>query len=282
MIGTMDNREVVAGASATTMEEPRSPATPAPRRLRLSRVRLLQLVSVVVLLGVWQLLSMQTTPLTLPSPVPVLVAVVRLVISWEFWGSLLVSVQSLAIGYAVSVVVGLVVGIVVGLLPRGPGAILDVYLYIGLAVPIAGLIPVIVIALGVGLTARVMVVVLFAVTQVAINVSTGVREADRSLVEMAHSFGAAGPTVFRRIVLPGAMPSIMAGMRLGLGRAIVGTVTSELILLSVGIGKMVVKFSSSFQTAYLIAYLLLIVVFGVLMMAAVQRLERRLTGSYRR
>jgi ABC-type nitrate/sulfonate/bicarbonate transport system permease component len=155
-------------------------------------------------------------------------------------------------------------------------------LYIGLAVPIAGLIPVIVMGLGVGLAARVLVVVLFAVYQVAINVSTGVREADRSLVEMAHSFGAPGPTVFRRIVLPGAMPFIMAGMRLGLGRAIVGMVTSELILLSVGVGRMVVKFSSSFQTANLIAYLLLIVAFGVLMMAAVQRLERRLTRSYRR
>jgi hypothetical protein len=197
MTRTREKRGVVAAAPAATPEEPRTPVTPATRRFRLSRVRLLQLASLVVLLGVWQLLSMRTTPLTLPSPAPVFVAVVRLVFSWEFWGSLLVSVQSLAIGYAISVVVGLIVGIVVGLMPRGPGAIFDVYLYIGLAVPIAGLIPVIVMGLGVGLAARVLVVVLFAVYQVAINVSTGVREADRSLVEMAHSFGAPGPTVFR-------------------------------------------------------------------------------------
>jgi NitT/TauT family transport system permease protein len=135
--------------------------------------------------------------------------------------------------------------------------------------------------LGIGLAARVMVVVLFAVFQIAINVVTGVREADRSLVEMAHSFGASSLRVFWRIILPDAVPSIMAGMRLGLGRGIVGMVTSELILLSVGVGRMVVKFSSSFQTAKLLAYLILIVSFGVVMMAGVQWLERRLTRWYK-
>jgi ABC-type nitrate/sulfonate/bicarbonate transport system permease component len=238
-------------------------------------------VSVAVLVVLWEVLSTRTTPLTLPGPVPVFASLVRLLFSWEFWNSLLVSVQSMVIGYAISVVVGLVVGVAFGLIPRGLGGIADAYLYIGLAVPIAGLIPVIVMGLGVGLAARVMVVVLFAVFQVAINVVTGVREADRSLVEMAHSFGASRTTVFRRIILPDAVPSIMAGMRLGLGRAIVGMVTSELILLSVGVGKMVVKFSSSFQTANLIAYLLLIVAFGVVMMALVQKVERRFTRWYR-
>jgi ABC-type nitrate/sulfonate/bicarbonate transport system permease component len=251
------------------------------RRLRLNRMRQLQIASVVVLLGGWWALSTQTTPLTLPGPIPVLVALVHLLFSWEFWFSLLVSLQSLAIGYAVSVVIGLVAGVGFGLLSRRTGAIFDAYLIIGLAVPITGLIPVVVMILGIGLAARVMVVVLFAVFQIAINVVTGVRESDRSLVEMAHSFGASPSLVFWRIILPDAVPSIMAGMRLGLGRAIVGMVTSELILLSVGVGRMVVKFSSSFQTANLLAYLALIVAFGVFLMAAVQRLERRLTRWYK-
>lgn len=252
-----------------------------PRRFWLSRVRLMQIVSVVVLLGLWKIISTQTSSLTLPGPVPVFIALVRLLFSWEFWHSLLISVQSLALGYAVSVVIGLVVGVAVGLISRRVGVIFDAYLLIGLAVPIAGLIPVVVMVLGVGLAARVMVVILFAVFQIAINVVTGVREADRSLVEMAHSFGASSLRVFWRIILPDAVPSIMAGMRLGLGRAIVGMVTSELILLSVGVGRMVVKFSSSFQTAKLLAYLILIVAFGVVMMAGVQWLERRLTRWYK-
>ena len=241
----------------------------------------MQLVSVVALLGAWWVISTQTTPLTLPGPVPVLIALVRLLFSWEFWSSLLVSIQSLVLGYAVSVVIGLVAGVAFGLISRRAGAIFDAYLIIGLAVPITGLIPVVVMILGIGLTARVMVVVLFAVFQIAINVVTGVRESDRSLVEMAHSFGASSSRVFWRIILPAAVPAIMAGMRLGLGRAIVGMVTSELILLSVGVGRMVIKFSSSFQTANLLAYLAAHRVLGVSLMAGVQRLERRFTRWYK-
>ncbi len=265
--------ETLGPAGAVTRERKKS--------FRLSKVRLLQVVSIAGLLGLWKIISTQTSSLTLPGPVPVVVALVRLLFSWEFWHSLLISGQSLAFGYAISVVIGLVVGMTAGLISRRVGVIFDAYLLIGLAVPIAGLIPVVVMVLGVGLSARVMVVVLFAVFQIAINVVTGVREADRSLVEMAHSFGASPLRIFWKIILPDAVPSIMAGMRLGLGRAIVGMVTSELILLSVGVGRMVVKFSSSFQTPKLLAYLILIVAFGVLMMAGVQRLERRLTRWYR-
>jgi len=278
---TNNSAETLAHAVGVTREEGKGLPVLQPRRFRLSKVRLIQIVSIVVLLGLWKIISTQTSSLTLPGPVPVLVALVRLLFSWEFWHSLLISVQSMALGYAVSVVIGLVVGVVVGLISRRMGVIFDAYLLIGLAVPIAGLIPVVVMVLGVGLAARVMVVVLFAVFQIAINVVTGVREADRSLVEMAHSFGASSLRVFWRIILPDAVPSIMAGMRLGLGRAIVGMVTSELILLSVGVGRMVVKFSSSFQTAKLLAYLILIVAFGVVMMASVQWLERRLTRWYK-
>jgi NitT/TauT family transport system permease protein len=278
---TNNSAETLAPAVVVTRKEGKLSTVLRPRRFRLSKVRLMQIVSIVVLLGLWKIISTQTSSLTLPGPVPVFVALVRLLFSWEFWHSLLISIQSMALGYAVSVVIGLVVGVAVGLISRRMGVIFDAYLLIGLSVPIAGLIPVVVMVLGVGLAARVMVVVLFAVFQIAINVVTGVREADRSLVEMAHSFGASSFRVFWRIILPDAVPSIMAGMRLGLGRGIVGMVTSELILLSVGVGRMVVKFSSSFQTAKLLAYLILIVSFGVVMMAGVQWLERRLTRWYK-
>ena len=281
MTETNNSAETLAPAVVVTREEGKLSTGLRPQRFRLSKVRLMQIVSIVVLLGLWKIISTQTSSLTLPGPVPVFVALVRLLFSWEFWHSLLISVQSMALGYAVSVVIGLVVGVAVGLISRRMGVIFDAYLLIGLSVPIAGLIPVVVMVLGVGLAARVMVVVLFAVFQIAINVVTGVREADRSLVEMAHSFGASSLRVFWRIILPDAVPSIMAGMRLGLGRGIVGMVTSELILLSVGVGRMVVKFSSSFQTAKLLAYLILIVSFGVVMMAGVQWLERRLTRWYK-
>jgi len=258
------------------IETKTSPFVRVFRRLRPGKVRKLQLISIPVLLILWKAISTQTSNLTLPGPIPVFSALISLLFSGEFWQSLLISSQALVLGFTISVVIGLIVGITIGLINRKVGVIFDVYLLMGLAVPIAGIIPLIVMIFGVGLTARVMVVVLFAVFQITINVVTGVREADRSLVEMAFSFGASRFRIFRRIILPDALPGIMAGMRLGLGRSIVGMVTSELILLSVGVGRMVIKFSSSFQTAYLLAYLILIVAFGVFMMAGVQKIERRI------
>jgi len=268
--------KILSTDNIVDIETKTSPLTRAFRRLRLSKVRKLQLISVPVLLILWKAISTQTSDLTLPGPIPVLSALISLLFSGEFWQSLLISSQSLVFGFSISVVIGLIVGTTLGLIDRKVGVIFDVYLLMGLAVPIAGIIPIIVMIFGVGLSARIMVVVLFAVFQITINVVTGVREADRSLVEMAFSFGASRFRIFRRIILPDALPGIMAGMRLGLGRSIVGMVTSELILLSVGVGRMVIKFSSSFQTAYLLAYLILIVVFGVLMMAGVQKIESRI------
>ena len=276
MVNSEYKSKILSTDNIVGIETKTSPLIRAFRRLRLSKVRKLQLISVPVLLILWKVISTQTSDLTLPGPIPVLAALISLLFSGEFWQSLLISSQSLVFGFSISVVIGLIVGIALGLINRKVGVIFDVYLLMGLAVPIAGMIPVIVMVFGVGLTARIMVVVLFAVFQITINVVTGVREADRSLVEMAFSFGASRVRIFRRIILPDALPGIMAGMRLGLGRSIVGMVTSELILLSVGVGRMVIKFSSSFQTAYLLAYLILIVVFGVLMMAGVQKIERRI------
>lgn len=257
-------------------------ATPSSRTrsLRFDRLALLRLVSLVVILVGWQLLSLRTTSFTLPGPLAVLWSAARLLVAAPFWTALLISLQSLVLGYLIAAVLGVGVGILVGS-TRRLGPILDVYLYILLAVPVAGIIPVVVMALGVGLAARLTVVVFFSVVIIAVNTATGVRQADATLLEMARSFGVPRGGVFRRIVLPGALPAMMAGFRLGVGRAIVGMVTSELILLSVGMGKLIDGFESSFRTDDLIATLLLLVLLGVLSMNAVQRVERRLTRWYR-
>ena len=252
---------------------------PRVRFVRAGDVRLMRLASVVVLLGIWELLSLRTTSLTLPAPLAVLRSAVKLLVGGDFWVALSISLQSLVIGFLLAAVLGVGAGTLVGL-ARRLGPALDVYLTILLAVPVAGVIPVVVMALGVGLAARVTVVIFFSVVIIAVNTAAGIRRPNGALVEMAQSFGAPPWRIFLRIVLPGAAPALMAGLRLGMGRAIVGMVTSELILLSVGVGKLVERFSSSFQTADLIAALLLLVCLGVLSMSGVQRLERRLLRWY--
>jgi NitT/TauT family transport system permease protein len=105
-----------------------------------------------------------------------------------------------------------------------------------------------------------------------------VKQVDSVLVEMARSFGAKEKEIFFKIILPAAMPAIMAGVRLGMGRAVKGMVTAEMLLTLTGIGAMIMQYGSSFATDSLFAVILTILIIAMITMQAVQWLDRRLTG----
>jgi len=105
-----------------------------------------------------------------------------------------------------------------------------------------------------------------------------VKQVDSVLVEMARSFGAKEKEIFFKIILPAAMPAIMAGVRLGMGRAVKGMVTAEMLLTLTGIGAMIMQYGSSFATDSLFAVILTILMVAMITMRAVQWLDRRLTG----
>jgi NitT/TauT family transport system permease protein len=140
---------------------------------------------------------------------------------------------------------------------------LDIYMTALLAVPMISFIPVLVIAFGLGLHSRVWIVFLFAFVIIAVNTTAGVRNVDPTLTEMARAFGARESELFLKVILPAALPMIMAGIRLGMGRAILGMVTSEMILSAVGFGVMLMTFGASFNTPALFATLLTIVLLAV-------------------
>jgi ABC-type nitrate/sulfonate/bicarbonate transport system permease component len=125
---------------------------------------------------------------------------------------------------------------------------------------------------------RIAVVFLFAIFVIIINTMTGVKQVDTVLLEMARSFGAREREIFFKIMLPAALPAIMAGLRLGMGRAVKGMVTAEMLLTLTGIGAMIMQYGSSFATDSLFAVILTILLVALLAMKAVQWIDRRLTG----
>jgi NitT/TauT family transport system permease protein len=159
---------------------------------------------------------------------------------------------------------------------RKVASFLDIYMTALLAVPMISFIPFLVIAFGLGLHSRVWIVFLFAFVIIAINTAAGVRNVDPTLTEMARAFGAREHELFLKVILPAALPMIMAGIRLGMGRAILGMVTSEMILSAVGFGVMLMTFGASFNTPALFATLLTIVLLAVALLALVQYFDRRL------
>ncbi|MGH3504024.1 MAG: ABC transporter permease [Nocardioidaceae bacterium] len=156
--------------------------------------------------------------------------------------------------------------------------VVDPYLNILLVAPTAVLIPILIIAVGLGLGSRVIIVVIFTIPLVVVNCHTAVRQIDPSLIEMAHSFGASERQIWQRILLPGALPGIMTGVRVGLGRAIQGMVIVELLMVAAGIGGLIQQYKGFFAAESLYAMVILIIFEALIVVNLARLFERRMAA----
>jgi NitT/TauT family transport system permease protein len=132
-------------------------------------------------------------------------------------------------------------------------------------------------SVGIGFEARVFVVTLFTIIVLIVNAQAGVREADPSLIDMARSFGASEVAMWRSVLLPGSVPAVMAGVRLGLGHAVTGMVIVELLLVAAGIGALILEFQAFFDAASVYATIVIVVAEALLLISAANALARRMT-----
>jgi NitT/TauT family transport system permease protein len=203
-------------------------------------------------------------------------AVLFIVFRKQILGGAYISNQALILGFAISVIVGIPLGLLAGRF-HWMDRVLNPYVGVLLTMPVAPLIPIVIIALGLGIAARVFIVVLFAFVFITVNTRAGVRGVEASLIEMAQSFGASEAQIWRRIVIPGAMPAIFAGMRIGLGRAITGMVMVELLLVASGLGRLLLEFSGRMQSDLVFATVLAVIIEALALLAGMQALEKRIT-----
>ena len=201
----------------------------------------------------------------------------KLLASGKLAANLTLSLTTLAAGFFLAVAIGIIIGLLMGRF-RAVEHFLDLYVNVLMSAPTTAFVPVLIMWFGLGVESRIAVVFLFAVFVIIINTMTGVKQVDSVFVEMARSFGAKEKEIFFKIILPAAMPAIMAGVRLGMGRAVKGMVTAEMLLTLTGIGAMIMQYGSSFATDSLFAVILTILIIAMITMRAVQWLDRRLTG----
>jgi NitT/TauT family transport system permease protein len=201
----------------------------------------------------------------------------KLLSSGKLLSNLTMSLTTLAAGFVLAVLIGIVVGVLMGRF-RAVEHFLDLYVNALMSAPTTAFVPVLIMWFGLGVQSRIAVVFLFAVFVIIINTMTGVKQVDRIFVEMARSFGAKEKEIFFKIILPAAMPAIMAGVRLGMGRAVKGMVTAEMLLTLTGIGAMIMQYGSSFATDSLFAVILTILMVAMITMKLVQWVDQWLTG----
>jgi NitT/TauT family transport system permease protein len=222
----------------------------------------------------WQVFATAAGGLLIPTFTETAEALIGLLRDPELWDGLVVSNQALAIGFVLAVAVGVPLGLLMGRF-RTLERVTDPYVNIMLVTPMAAIIPLLVMSVGIGLASRVALVVLFALPMVIVNTQAGVRQVDDRLIEMAVSYGATERQVWSRILLRGAMPGVMAGIRIGLGRAITGMVVVELLMVSVGLGGLILNFRAFFRVGDLYAVVIIVVIEALILISATRWVERR-------
>ncbi|WUI03598.1 ABC transporter permease [Spirillospora sp. NBC_00431] len=255
---------------------PRPARRPGPLRRLAERNLPYQLLTFAVFAAGWELYVRQRGGLLIPSFTETVEATVELLGTAELWRAMYVSNQALVIGFGITVVVGVPAGILLGRF-RTLERLADVYLNILLVTPMAAIIPLLVMSVGFGLASRVILVTVFSIVMVVVNARAGVRQVDPSLIEMARSFGADERAIWTRVLLPGALPAIMTGIRLGLGRAVTGMVIVELLMVSDALGGLILEYRGLFQAPLLYGTIVIILAEALLLISAARWAERKLT-----
>src|SRR5919197_1622482 len=208
------------------------------------------------------------------SPSRIAAAAVLEVQNPRLWNDFRVSGTELVFGYALAVVLGIPLGILAGW-DRKFNYFIDPWLNFLNSLPRVALLPLIVLWVGIGIESKILVVFLGAFFAIVMNTLYGVRTVDKRLLDVAASFGASQARVFGTVVLPGSVPFILAGLRLGVGRALIGVIVGELFAANAGLGYMITVASHAMQTVRLLFGVLLLTFMGVLLVEVLRQVERR-------
>jgi sulfonate transport system permease protein len=229
-----------------------------------------------LLLLVWWEIAAQAGWLSsriLPEPFAVLKAAWQLSASGELWHHLAVSSGRAAAGFAVGAGLGLILGLLSGSL-RWAELLLDTTLQMVRNIPALALIPLVILWFGIDETAKLFLVSVGVFFPVYLNTFHGIRSVDQGLIEMAKSYGLSGWPLYRDVILPGALPSILVGLRFALGLVWVLLIVAETISAQAGIGYMTMNAREFLQTDVVLVGILLYALLGKLADTAARALER--------
>ena len=239
--------------------------------------KILGTISVVIFLAIWELVGntlQLINPMFMSAPSLIGKAAVQLFTSGEIWNDLYVSGIEFFWGYFLSIIVAIPFGIAVGWYKRF-AYICDPFINAMNATPRVALLPLVIIWLGIGILSKVGIIFLGAVFPLLINTRDGVKTTPANLLTAARSFGASEWQIFRSVVLPSTVPFILTGLRLAVGRALIGVMVGELYAATAGIGFMITVAGATFQTDKVFVGVLIFAITGMILTDIIDRIEHR-------
>ncbi|MFB9224843.1 ABC transporter permease [Paracoccus cavernae] len=227
------------------------------------------------LIALWSLVAASMPQGLFASPAETLAAAKVMLGEGRLYSAILSSLQVYLAGTVLAAVFGIALGLVMGGLPFF-GRVVDIFVYALAATPRVAFIPLVIVILGLGLQAKVFIVFLGAVMPVILNTYAGVRAADRDLIEMARAAGAGPRRIFAHVILPGAAPFLLTGLRIGATIGLINTVVAELYTAVSGLGGLLATYGASFRMAEYFVVVLALSLIGVIVTEGLRFLENRL------
>ncbi|HEY3941496.1 MAG TPA: ABC transporter permease [Acidimicrobiales bacterium] len=282
--GTVDGH--AAASTSSTAGEPINLTRPIPQRRRRVGVRVprfaRRVVGPIALVGIWQLVCSAGvfTSTELASPVAVFDAARQLWDTGSLQSNLLVSLQRVVEGLAVGISVGVILSVLSGLFWIGED-LLDPVVHMARSVPILGLLPLAIIWFGVGELPKIFLIALGTTFPVYLNTYAGIRGVDAKLVEAGQTFGLNRWGMVRKVILPGALPGFLTGLRFALVGCWLIIIVAEEINAQSGIGYLIMQAQTTDRTDIMFVGLAIYAILGLVAEVLVRLLERRLL-SWRR
>lgn len=231
--------------------------------------------SALGVLALWEIFGREINPLFMSYPSAIARAAVQLLAAGEIQRQAAGSLYVFAVGLSGALALGIVVGLLMGRY-RLAEYLLDPYVYALDATPRVALIPLLLLWFGLGNGSKIAIVFLSGLFPVLMNTFSGVRTVSANLVEVGQAYGAGEGKIFTKIILPASLPFIMTGIRLSVGRALIGIITAEMFAAVTGLGALLIRYSSALATDKFFVPVIFLALLGVALSGAVEKLQQRL------
>lgn len=255
-----------------TLETPATVEVLGPLPRAQSKVWMIRVASMLLGVGSWEYAGRHISPVFLSYPTAIVKAGIAMARSGELFEALSTSLRTLMVGFVVATGIGIILGLLIGRY-RVIDAATDWLISALYATPLVAVIPLVILWFGLGDTAKLFIVIIMTIFPILINTVAGVRNVPLALIDVSTAFAANERQVFVKIILPAAVPYMMTGLRLGIGRAIIGMVVAEFFTAITGLGAVIVKYGNQYDTASMFVPILVLMVLGIVLTSLVRRAE---------
>lgn len=237
-------------------------------------ILVITIINFILFFTLWEIIARMgvVSKLLLPPISDVVTETMKMGESGELWKHVSFSATNFTVGFLIATVTGIPLGLLLGA-SKKLDIILGPYVWAMFSTPRLALLPLITVALGFGMASKVFLVFIGAFFVIVINTWAGVKTVEQSLVHAGKVFGANRLQIFSKIVVPYTLPFIIVGLRLGVTRALVVTLVSEMIASSRGMGYVVMRAVDEFNSAKLFSMILLLVIVSMILVTGLRRLE---------